>query len=128
MSAPDQTHALAELDASERRLQSAIVESDVTTLDAMLDDSVVYTGPDGVALGKEQDLDTHRSGVLDVRIFDTESFTSRVIGDTGLTFIEAALTGTAAGEPFSVRMRYTRTWVRGPGGWVVVAAHASALG
>ncbi len=118
--------AEAELDDAEQRLQQAMVAGDVDALDDLLDEDVVYTGPDGVPVGKQADLEAHRSGVLDVQTFDVISMRSRVVGDTGLTFIEASLRGTAAGEPFEARMRYTRTWVL-DGTWRVVAAHASSL-
>jgi ketosteroid isomerase-like protein len=115
-----------ELEDAERRLQQAMVASDLAALDALLDEEVLYTGPDGVPVGKDADLAAHRSGALNVHAFDTTSLTSRVIGDTGLTFVEASLRGTAAGQPFEARMRYTRTWVL-DGTWRVVAAHASSL-
>ena len=123
----DHDDALAALAAAELRLQAAMVASDLDELDALLDDEVVYTGPDGVPLDKAADLGAHRSGVLDVQAFEVGTTSARVIGDTGLTFVEAALRGTAGGQPFSARMRYTRTWVRHDGVWRVVAAHGSAL-
>jgi ketosteroid isomerase-like protein len=124
---PDRTNtAEGELEAAELRLQAAMLASDVEALDALLDDECVYTGPDGVAIGKAADLEAHRSGVLDVQAFDVDALTFRVLGDTGLSFVEASLRGTAGGQPFSARMRYTRTWVRTDGAWRVVAAHASA--
>ncbi|MET7902281.1 hypothetical protein ABZS86_12640 [Streptomyces sp. NPDC005355] len=36
----------------------------------------------------------------------------------------ARIEGTAAGEPFTARLRCTRTWVHAEGVWRVLAAHA----
>lgn len=116
-----------DLEAAERRLQQAMIDSDVAELDALLDDDVVYTSPDGSTVDKTSDLEAHRSGLLDVRHFDTVSLATRVIASTGVTFVEADLRGDASGQPFSARMRYTRTWVNTHGAWRVIAAHASTI-
>src|SRR5690349_18080233 len=94
------------LEAAERRLQLAVLAGDVVELDALLDDDVVYTGPDGAAVDKDGDLGAHRSGALQLQRFDTVSVASRVIGDTGVTFVEAHLGGAAGGQPFSAHLRY----------------------
>jgi len=118
---------IEDLEATERRLQAAIVGSDVEALDALLDDGVVYIGPDGAVADKAADLAAHRSGDLDVQRFEVVSLKSRVIGGVGLTFVAADLGGVAAGQPFSASLRYTRTWIHTGAGWRVVAAVGSPL-
>ena len=50
------------LRAAERRLQAAQLSSDVTALGELLDDAVLFTGPDRNLYTKEDDLGAHRSG------------------------------------------------------------------
>ena len=50
-----------------------------------------------------------------------------VTGSTGVTWFLGTLEGAVGGEPFSARMRYTRTWAREADGWKIVAAHAMIL-
>ncbi|MGW5355707.1 nuclear transport factor 2 family protein [Streptomyces sp. NPDC004031] len=116
-----------ELREAERRLRTAVLAGDADALDALLDDRARYTGPDGGVLTKADDLAAHRSRTLVVEAFDQEELTVTVAGTTGVTYVLAALRGTAAGEPFAARLRYTRTWVRGSDGWRVLAAHAGAV-
>ncbi|MEV6900858.1 nuclear transport factor 2 family protein [Amycolatopsis sp. NPDC051372] len=110
------------LDA-EHRLQAAQLAGDVGALDELLDDRLIFTF--GSVASKADDLTGHRSGsqVLtelveeDLRVFSE--------GTTGVTWFLGRLSGSLGGEPFTARMRYTRTWLRTSDGWRVIAAHAS---
>ncbi|MEE4545673.1 nuclear transport factor 2 family protein [Streptomyces sp. V4-01] len=109
---------------AERALQTAMRAGDVAALDLLLDDRVVYTGPDGRSQTKHEDLEAHRSRTLVVDVLDQEDLHVTVAGSTGITRPLLALQGTAAGQPFAARLRYTRTWVHADGVWRVLAAHA----
>ncbi|MFC1408860.1 nuclear transport factor 2 family protein [Streptacidiphilus sp. N1-12] len=118
---------VAALEEAEQRLQSAVRAGDVEALDLLLDDRVVYTGPDGRSLTKEEDLATHRSGTLVVEVLDQQDLEVTVVGTTGVTRVLVAVQGTAGGQPFAARLRYTRTWVHADDSWRVLAAHAGAV-
>ncbi|WP_031519158.1 nuclear transport factor 2 family protein [Streptomyces sp. NRRL F-5123] len=117
----------ADLRDAERDLQAAVLAGDADALDLLLDDRVRYTGPDGGVLTKADDLAAHRTRTLVVEAFDQEELHVTVAGTTGVTYVLAALRGTAAGEPFAARLRYTRTWAHTSVGWRVLAAHAGAV-
>jgi ketosteroid isomerase-like protein len=123
----DQVAFVAALNEAEQRLQDAVRSGDVEALDLLLDDRVVYTGPDGSSVTKEEDLEAHRSRTLAVHVFDQQDLQVTVVGSTGITHVLAGLQGTAGGQPFAARLRYTRTWVHADGTWRVLAAHASAV-
>lgn len=116
----------ATLRAAERRLQAAQLASDVGALAELLDDAVLFTGPDGTLLSKEDDLGAHRSGVQALHRIEELELRLRVTGSTGVTWFLGLLEGSLAGEPFAARMRYTRTWTHDDeAGWRIVAAHAT---
>ncbi|WP_225851241.1 nuclear transport factor 2 family protein [Streptomyces sp. HPF1205] len=117
----------AALHEAEQRLQAAVRSGDVEALRLLLDDRVVYTGPDGSTSTKEEDLEAHRSRTLVVDVFDQQDLHVTVVGSTGITRVLAAVEGTAGGQPFAARLRYTRTWVHADGTWRVLAAHAGAV-
>lgn len=123
----DRTDVEAALHDAEQRLQAAVRTGDVEALDLLLDDRVVYTGPDGSSVTKQQDLAAHRSRALAVEVLEQQDLQVTVVGATGVTRVLAALRGTAGGSPFAARLRYTRTWVHADGAWRVLAAHASAV-
>ncbi|GIH78362.1 nuclear transport factor 2 family protein [Planobispora longispora] len=104
-----------ELYEAERRLQAAMLAGDVEELDQLLDERLVFTGPpDGQCHtdAKELDLRNHRSRTQVMTEVTQEDLTVLVAGSTGVTCFLGTLKGTFAGEPFALRMRYTRTWRR----------------
>lgn len=123
----DQVALEAALHDAEQRLQAAVLSGDAQALDLLLDDRVVYTGPDGSTMTKEEDLGAHRSRTLAVEVFDQQDLDVVVVGSTGVTRVLAELEGTAGGHPFRARLRYTRAWTYADGTWRVLAAHAGAV-
>ncbi|GAA2328681.1 nuclear transport factor 2 family protein [Dactylosporangium salmoneum] len=120
--------ATEELLAAERRLQAAQLASDVEELDLLVDERLVFTGPDGKLYGKHDDLAVHRSGHQVMTRVEEEDVRVLVDGDLGVTWFLGRLAGTFGGEAFDWRMRYTRTWHRDDvHGWRIVAAHGSPV-
>ena len=115
-----------ELRAAERRLQAAQLAGDADALDQLLDDRLVFTGPEGKLYTKADDLRVHRTGGQSMTKVEEEDLAVLVDGRTGITWFLGTLAGTFAGEQFEARLRYTRTWVHTDGhGWRLVAAHMS---
>ena len=92
----------------------------------MIDDRLVFTGPDGSLYSKQDDLRVHRSGRQSMTRVEEEDLSVLVVGGTGVTWFLGTLEGTLAGQPFLARVRYTRTWILdGDRGWRLIAAHVS---
>lgn len=51
----------------------------------------------------------------------------RLYGDTALVVGITSVRGRAGGEPFAADFRYTDTWIRRRGKWLLAASHASRL-
>ncbi len=113
------------LRAAEQRLLAAQLASDVPVLAELLDDAVLFTGPDGKLSTKDDDLSAHRNGHQVLHKVDEVELRLRVHGSTGVTWFLGVLEGALGGEPFVARMRYTRTWTHDGSGWRIVAAHAT---
>jgi hypothetical protein len=117
-----------ELREAERRLQAAQLASDVSALDRLLDERLVFTGPDGNHYTKQDDLRVHRSGEQVMTRVSEEELTVLVAGRTGVTWFLGTLAGTIKGTPFTARVRYTRTWIYDDEhGWRLLAAHVSSV-
>jgi ketosteroid isomerase-like protein len=112
---------------AERRLQHAQRTGDVEALDALLDDRLVATGPDGASFGKADDLEAHRSGVLRITKLVQEDLDVLVDGDVAITRVTVSAEAVQGGVPTAGRLKYTRTWVRRADGWRVLGAHFSVL-
>ena len=125
----DQTGRLTEeLRSTERRLQAAQLAADVDALDLLLDDRLVFTGPDGLLYGKNDDLEIQKTGQQRLTRVDEEDLAVLAVGATGVTWFLGTVAGTLQGQEFSARVRYTRTWVHtAEHGWRVIAAHVSPV-
>ena len=116
------------LRVAERQLQTAQLGSDVDALSRLLDDSLLFTGPDGGLYTKDDDLRTHASGVQTLGKLEEEDLRCMVRGPLGVTWFLGTVEATVDGQPQRARMRYTRTWLRDDTGtWRVVAAHATIV-
>lgn len=115
------------LRAADRRLQAAQLAADADTLAQLLDDRLVFTGPDGQLYSKEDDLRLQRSGRQRLAEVTEEELAVLVDGDVGVTWFRGRLAGVFKGEEFTAHVRYTRTWIRTATGWRLLAAHVSAV-
>jgi ketosteroid isomerase-like protein len=116
------------LRAAEHQLQAAQLNSDVDALTRLLDDSLLFTGPDGSLYTKDDDLRAHASGAQALTKLEEEDLRITVNGNLGVTWFLGTIEATVAGKPQQARMRYTRTWLRDDTAtWRVIAAHASIV-
>ncbi|WP_310570587.1 nuclear transport factor 2 family protein [Gemmatimonas sp.] len=113
----------------EARLRRAQLDADVPTLDALIADALLFTGPDGQLGTKQQDLSAHAAGVVRFRRHEPEELQVRRVGDdVAVIALRAGLTVDVGGAPVSGTFRYTRVWAREPDGvWRVVGGHVSML-
>lgn len=119
---------IAEIEGREDALRSAMVASDVAALSALIDEGLVFTGPDGTVLGKDQDLSAHDAGILKLSKLDLFDRRLHRIGDNVLVTTKANLAGAFAGTPIDGTYCYTRLWSQASGQWRVIAGHAARLG
>ena len=122
---PDDTRT-THLRAAERALQAAQLASNVAELDRLIDDRLVFTGPDGRLYSKADDLRLHGTGEQKMSRVEEEDLTVLVVGNTGVTCFLGTVAGAIAGNEFTARVRYTRTWTyEDPQGWRLIAGHVS---
>ena len=116
--------------ALEDELRRAQLDADVATLDRLIADELLFTGPDGRLGSKAEDLAAHESGVIRFREHEPEELRVRAVGDTiRIVALRARLIVEVSGTPISGTYRYTRVWAREQDApWRVVAGHVSAVG
>jgi ketosteroid isomerase-like protein len=119
----------AEIAALETRIRAAQLAADVAELDRLLDEELLFTGPDGRVGTKAQDLAAHGSGAVRFREHEPEELRVRRIGrDVAVVALRARLAVEVAGAVVRGTYRYTRVWSRGTdGAWRVVGGHVSEV-
>jgi hypothetical protein len=113
--------------SAELALRRAQLAGDVSALDALLDESLVFTGPDGAIYDKHDDLEAHRRGAI--RITQLEPSDERVQDFDSIVVVSVRMEmrGSFNGTPFEGPFRYTRVWRTQDREWRVVAGHVSAI-
>jgi ketosteroid isomerase-like protein len=113
----------------EAQIRAAQLNADVATLDRLIADQLLFTGPDGQLGTKEQDLAAHGSGSVRFRTHEPEELRTRRIGETVVvSALRARLAVEVAGSLVQGIFRYTRIWAKENGGpWQVVGGHVSEI-
>jgi ketosteroid isomerase-like protein len=118
-----------EIAAVEDRLRAAMLDGDIIALDALLDEGLVFTDQSGHRLGKAQDLEAHRSGLLAIGGLDMVEREIRIVGDVAVVTMTADIAGSYADTAFAGRFAYTRIWsCADDAEWRVIAAQCSTAG
>jgi ketosteroid isomerase-like protein len=118
-----------EIVALEARMRAAQLNADVAVLDSLIDDELLFTGPDGQLGTKAQDLDAHRSGVVRFRSHEPQELRVRRVGQSlAVTALRTRLAVEVAGTLVTGTYRYTRVWAReSDAPWRVVGGHVSEI-
>ncbi|AOK20936.1 DUF4440 domain-containing protein [Burkholderia cepacia] len=111
----------------EAALRTAMLANDVEALANLLDDDLVFTGPDGQVLSKPDDLSVHRDRLLRLDRLDLHGTAVHRIGEMILVTTKAALAGRFGATPFDGEFAYTRLWRQSGAVWRVVAGHAARI-
>lgn len=117
----------SEISLLEEQLRIAMLRSDLSALDALIADDLLFVGPDGSVIGKAEDLELHRSGAQRISQLDFSDLLVRAYGGTAVTTVAAILAGTFNEQPFSGHFRYLRTWTKTRAGWQVIGGSASLV-
>lgn len=118
-----------EIVALETRIRLAQLGADVTTLNDLIADDLLFTGPDGQLGTKAQDLAAHGSGAVRFVRHDPEELRiQRVRDGVALVALRARLAVEIGGRLVTGTYRYTRVWARDRDQpWRVVGGHVSEV-
>ena len=111
----------------EEELRLAMLGSDVSKLDSLISDSLIFTDHAGNIYTKGMDLHNHQSGNLKITSLYPEDQKIDLYEGTAVVSVLMRMSGSFTGEPFNVNNRYTRIWIKQDGIWKIVAAHSSVV-
>jgi ketosteroid isomerase-like protein len=113
--------------AAEMALRQAQISNDTEALERLLDDALVFTGPDGTLYGKADDLHAHRERWLRLTRLEPSEERIQRFGTIAVVSVRMEMAGSFKGTPLAGSYRYTRVWCARPDGWRIVAGHVSAV-
>lgn len=115
--------------AAEEQLRQAMLASDVTTLEALLAPELIFTNHLGQRVSQQDDLNAHRSGLVQIQTLILSEQQVHTHGDMGVVSVRAQISGIYAGQPANGDFRFTRVWALTADrtAWRVVAAHCTLV-
>ena len=111
----------------ENKLYSAIKDGNITALDKLLHQDLLFILPSGDTITKEIDLDTYRDGALKVDELLPEIENLNIINDLAVITLTMKLKGKFNDVPFEANYRYIRFWKRFGDGIKVVGGSGIAI-
>lgn len=114
-----------------RRVEAAICAAfehgDGGTLQKYLDERFTLTSSRGEVTGRSQNLAEVLSREPRYEVFRNHDQQVRLYGDSAIVLGVTTIKATVEGKPFAADFRFTDTYVRHDGRWVLAASHASRL-
>ncbi len=112
----------------EERLRLAMLRSDTGVLNELIAPELMFTNHLGQFVRKQDDLDFHKSGVLQLKELVPSEQHIKLNAGFAIVSVLMHLLGTYEGNPIDFSIRYTRIWATSPSGAMqIVAGHASAI-
>jgi ketosteroid isomerase-like protein len=113
----------------EARIRDAQLSADITALNELISDNLLFTGPDGQLGTKAQDIEAYRSGTVKFLGHTPQELRIRRVGvNVAISSLRAQLIVDVAGAISRGMYRYTRVWAREDDKlWRVVGGHVSSV-
>lgn len=114
--------------AMEERLRQAMLSSNIAELDKLLSSDLIFTNHFGTVVSKQDDIDLHASGDLDIKKLQLSDQRIKVLNDAVVVTSQADIIGSYQGLPANGSFRFTRVWRRSTElNWQVVVGHACLI-
>ncbi|MDK2594134.1 nuclear transport factor 2 family protein [Pseudoalteromonas obscura] len=112
---------------AEEALKIAMQKSDIAALDSLLSDQLIFTNHLGQRLSKNDDLDLHRSGLLNINSIDLYNLDLITQQETCVVHTFASITGTYSGQNADGHFAFSRVWAKHGDKWQVISAQSTLL-
>lgn len=117
-----------EIEACEARLKEAMLNSDTDVLDQLLSPELIFTNHLGQLMAKQDDLNAHRSGLLNIDKIELGDRQIKLLGNVAVVAVRSRIQGHYQGEFSDSEFRFTRIWSKNASNqWQVVVAHSSLV-
>jgi len=111
----------------EARLLEAMKTSNVQELDALIADDLIFTSHTGQLLTKQDDVEAHSSGNIEIFTIESSEQKIKVDGDVAIVSVLLDISGSFYGSTEVGFYRFTRVWKNNGGNWQVIAAHSTQV-
>ena len=111
----------------EEKLLNAMIESNLTVLDELLHENLLFNIPNGVTVTKKMDLDNYRSGNMCIKSILSSDQIIQLIDDTAIVAVNLTLKGKFNQQSLDGHYRYLRVWKLFNTSWKIIAGSCVSL-
>ena len=111
----------------EKEMLAAVLKGDASASERYLAQTYVFTGPEGLSMGREQSIREVKSGDLKLQAASLDNAKVQVYADTAVITYSSNDKGTYKGKDISGKTRWTDVFVKQNGRWMLVASHGSRV-
>ena len=105
----------------EKRLMDAFQQRDISSLDELFHEDVMFVIPNGQTLNKSQVLDNYRGGDMYMSSIVTSDLSMHFIGDNAVVSVNVEFSGHYYDDVINAKYRYIRVWKLFYGHWKVIS-------
>ena len=105
---------------AEHKLLTAMKEGNISLLNEMLHEDLLFVIPTGQTVTKEMDLANLQSGNLKIEDISSSDQEISLIGDNAIVSVIIKLKGSYLNQPVDGTFKYIRTWKLFDDGWKVI--------
>lgn len=119
--------SMNEIPHLEERFINAMKTSNVDELDVLIDGRLIFTSHSGQLFTKDDDLNAHREGHIEIFDINTSEQHIALFGDVAVVSVRKEISGSFFGETLVGIFRFTRVWQKMAGSWKVISAHSTQI-
>ncbi|WP_028982413.1 nuclear transport factor 2 family protein [Sporocytophaga myxococcoides] len=127
MQSTDQFKILSEIEEQENRLLSAVMKSDVSALNELIHDDLLFNLPDGKTATKAMDLDAYKTGKMKVAEISSSEREIKINDHSAVVAVTIELKGSFQDQTIDGKYRYLRVWQLHQDKWQIIAGSCTLL-
>jgi ketosteroid isomerase-like protein len=114
--------------ALEEKLRTAMLNSNVSVLNHLLADDLIFTSHLGQIMSKQDDLEAHKTGYVKINSIEQSEQHIKMKNDLAIVSVLSQIQGEFGGEHSEAALRFTRIWQKSKNdNWQIIAAHSSIV-
>ncbi|PCJ67590.1 MAG: DUF4440 domain-containing protein [Bacteroidetes bacterium] len=111
----------------EQEMVKAMLNSDVTTLDKLIHEDLLFTIPSGHTITKTMDLASHSSGEMKISEISTSEQEINLIGDNAIVSVLVEMKGKYMDNSLDGNYKTIRVWKQSQNSWQIIAGSTIQL-
>jgi hypothetical protein len=121
-------HTKSQILDIEERLRQAMLKSDMAELDALIAPELIFTSYLGQLTSKQQDLDMHRSGRIEIGSITPSERQIQLNEGCSVVSVKMHISGSYEGTEMDGDFRFTRVWaISSTGSLQIIAGHVGMV-